>query len=179
MGAIALASLIRPATNEDSRSIGSIGPAAYQAAYAYLWDSPDALSRHLSSFGESAINEFLQEDHHLVWVALRNEQIVGFLTMDTRSLDPISHQDNGAAIPRIYLLPSATNCGFGKQLFDASCEHAQGLGRSYIWLDVMKTANEAIAAYRRWGFSEIGESNFSHPVKWGMQHMVVMRYELS
>ena len=152
MGAIALASLIRPATHEDSRSIGSIGPAAYQAACAYLWDSRDALSRHLSSSGESVINEFLQEDHHLVWVALRNEQIVGFFTMDTRSLDPINHQHNGTAIPRIYLLPSATNCGFMKRLLDACCEHARGLGLSYVWLDVMKTANEAIAAYRRWGF---------------------------
>ena len=55
MGAIALASLIRPATNEDSRSIGSIGPAAYQAAYAYLWDSPDALSGRVTRQEDFAV----------------------------------------------------------------------------------------------------------------------------
>ena len=79
---------------------------------------------------------------------------------------------------RIYLVRPARRLRLGQRLLDAAVREATATGASYVWLDVMASADEARRAYINWGFDEIGLWVFQHPVAHGMADMVVLAKSL-
>ncbi|QPG62857.1 GNAT family N-acetyltransferase [Pseudomonas sp. BIGb0427] len=169
---------IRRACVDDAEVLGVIGPAAYAAAYHYLWNDCVALAHQLDTFSTSAFLMLLRQDESRLWVAEVAGVVVGFLTMMVDSRNPITHECGGAEISRIYLLPGSQKSGLGFRLVSAAIEHAKELGLTHVWLDVMASAVNARNAYLKWGFSEIGSKNFSRQVKAEYSQMVVLRMDL-
>jgi len=169
---------VRPARQEDVGAVGIVGPAAYAAAYGYLWQDPAGLAAQLETFGAPAFAEFLARPDTAAWVASLDETIVGFLTMVLNSADPVTKEPGGAEIPRIYLLPGAQRHGFGRLLLDQAMEHARSADQTHIWLDVMDSKTGARSAYAKWGFIEIGTSVFDDRVKPELAGMVVCKITL-
>jgi ribosomal protein S18 acetylase RimI-like enzyme len=158
----------------DVSQLGVVGPAAYAAAYGYLWDNVAGLARQLATFSADSFEAFLKRPDTALWVAEADRTIVGFLSMIVGSANPVSHAPNGAEIPRIYLLPGVQGVGLGRSLLDAAIADAQERRLDHVWLDVMASADSARRAYSNWGFSELGAKRFSKPVKAGMADMVVL-----
>jgi GNAT superfamily N-acetyltransferase len=152
---------ITRATEADAADLGVIGPAAYAAAYHDDWDDAVGFFHQLKSFGEDAFIATLARPEARVWIARQDGVGIGFLTMVVGSLEPINSREGGAEIPRIYLLPGARRGGTGKKLLEAAEAQAKSEGLGYVWLDVMEHAEWAIAAYQRWGFTDIGGNTFS------------------
>jgi len=169
---------IRRATAGDAVRLGIVGPAAYADAYAYLWDDPVSFVQQLDTFGPSAFEELISRDGAYVWVAESAGDILGFLTMVAMSPDPIRRLDGGAELPRIYLVRPARRLRLGRRLLDVAISEATAIGTSYVWLDVMASADEARRAYMNWGFSELGSWVFQRPVAPGMADMVVLAKSL-
>jgi len=163
--------VIRRATSEDADRIGSVGPAAYAAAYGELWDDGAALSRWLGSYGTAAVSDFLARDDTRIWVAEIDGEIVGFLTMIIGSANPATGETEGAELPRIYFLPGAQRLGLGRRLAEAAIAEARSLGLSHVWLDHMQSAEYAGRAYRKWGFAPLGVWRFDQPVRAGCDAM--------
>ncbi len=166
--------LIRRATVKDANILGVVGPAAYAAAYAYLWDDPKAFTGHLESYGPEAMCALIAAEDVCVWLAEFDGTPAGFLTMHLESNEPIASRPQGAELRRIYLSPVATGAGVGRALLSAAEEEAKKRGVQYVWLDAMDSADKAKAAYQKWGFSEIGRSRFPKPLKPGYGDMRVM-----
>jgi ribosomal protein S18 acetylase RimI-like enzyme len=166
--------IIRRASSADVHSLGIVGPAAYAAAYGYLWDKSAALARQLATFGAEAFAKLLERADARLWIAQVDASILGFLTMVVGSANPITEEANGAEIPRIYLLPGAQRLGLGKQLLNSAIAQARDENLSHIWLDVMASAELARTAYLKWGFSEVGVRKFDKPVKAEFADMVVL-----
>lgn len=169
---------VRPAGEQDADLLGRIGPAAYHTAYAYLWDQPEALAAQLATFNAAAFATLLARPDARVWVAENKGEAAGFLSLISHSPSPVSQRAGGAEIPRIYLLPDAQGCGLGRLLLGTAIEYAAAQGMDYLWLDVMASAERAIAAYQRWGFVEVGRKQFATPVRVGLGEMVVMELGL-
>jgi GNAT superfamily N-acetyltransferase len=165
---------VRRAVPADVPDLGVVGPAAYAAAYGHLSDDGAEFARHLTTFSADAFEAFLNRPDTGVWVAEANGTIVGFLSMIVGSANPITHEPNGAEIPRIYLLPVAQGVGFGRRLLDAAITEAEGRSLNHVWLDVMGSADTARKAYLSWGFLELGAKRFSKAVKADMDNMVVL-----
>jgi len=172
------AGLIRPATAGDAEVLERIGVAAYLAAYAGLWDRPEALTAQLDTFRAEAFAELLARPQARVWIAEWQGEAVGFLSLIAGSPGPVSSRAGGAEIPRIYLLPEACGRGLGFQLLRAAVAFAGAEGLCYLWLDVMAVARPAIKAYRRWGFVETGRKTFGRPLRAGMTEMLVLELTL-
>jgi ribosomal protein S18 acetylase RimI-like enzyme len=174
-----LATTVRPATAEDVSMLGIIGPAAYAEAYSYLWDRADAYSEQLQTFGQRAFETLLARADARVWVGEAAGTIVGFLSMIIGSLDPVEHRPRGAELPRIYILSAAQHIGLGRLLIDAAVKQAGAEGLSYVWLDVMASADRARRAYAKWGFREIGTKQFSKTVAAGLSNMIVLAKDVA
>jgi ribosomal protein S18 acetylase RimI-like enzyme len=168
------ASAVRRASPADIDKLGVIAPAAYAAAYGYLWDDSTALARQLATFSAESFANLLERADTRLWVAQVDRSIVGFLTMVVGSANPITDMANGAEIPRIYLLPGAQRFGLGRQLLDSAVREAREEKLGHVWLDVMASAEDARRAYLRWGFSELGPRKFNKPVKAGFADMMVL-----
>jgi diamine N-acetyltransferase len=173
-----IAAAVRPATAEDAYMLGIIGPAAYAEAYAYLWDRPDAYSEQLQSFGQVP-SKRCSPGPMRAWVGEVAGTMVGFLSMIVGSLDPVEHRPSGAELPRIYILGSAQRMGVGRLLVDAAVKQAAAEGLSYVWLDVMASADRARRAYAKWGFHELGSKRFEKTVMAGLSDMVVLAKEIN
>jgi diamine N-acetyltransferase len=174
-----IAAAVRPATAEDAYMLGIIGPAAYAEAYAYLWDRPGAYCKQLQSFGQRAFEALLTRTDARVWVGEVAATMVGFLSMIVGSLDPVEHRPRGAELPRIYILGSAQRIGLGRLLVEAAVKQAAAEGLSYVWLDVMASADRARRAYAKWGFYELSSKRFQKTVKTGLSDMVVLAKEIN
>jgi ribosomal protein S18 acetylase RimI-like enzyme len=168
------ASVVRRASPADIDNLGVIAPAAYAAAYGYLWDDSAALARQLATFSAESFANLLERADTRLWVAQVDRSIVGFLTMVVGSANPITDTPNGAEIPRIYLLPGAQRFGLGRQLLDSAVREAREEKLGHVWLDVMASAEHARRAYLRWGFSELAHRTFNKPVKAGFADMMVL-----
>ncbi len=165
---------VRPATIEDCVALGVIAPAAYAAAYAYLWDDAAAFVDQLRSFDADVFAEQIKDRRFGVWLAEMSGAPVGFLTLKFDSFEPVANREGGAEIPRIYFLPQGAGRGLAKQLLDEAERAAREYGAKYLWLDAMASADWAQRAYEKWGFEKIGRDRFPKNVKDGEADMVVM-----
>lgn len=169
---------IRRASLSDAESLGVIGPAAYSAIYHYLWDDCVALAHQLNTFSTQSFLTLLQKADTKVWVAEAQGVIIGFLIMIMHSKNPITYENAGAEISRIYLLPGSQKMGIGFQLMSMAREYANKLNLTHMWLDVMSSAKHARKAYSKWGFIEIGTKVFPRSVKFEYSQMAVLRMSL-
>ena len=169
---------VRIATPEDAQRLGAIGPVAYAQAYGDWWRDPDALAAHARSFGAEAFAALLADPKVTIWVAEQGSEPVGFLTMHRDSANPATSRANGAELRRIYLLRDASRGGIGRRLADAAIARARRDGHDHVWLDVMAQADWAVAAYRRWGFAEIGRRMFENVLRGDLREMIVMAREI-
>ena len=92
-------------------------------------------------FGQRAFEALLTRTDARVWVGEVAGNMVGFLSMIVGSFDPVEHRPGGAELPRIYIVGSARRVGLGRLLVDAAVEQAAAEGLSYVWLDVMASAD--------------------------------------
>jgi ribosomal protein S18 acetylase RimI-like enzyme len=158
--------------------LGVVGPAAYAEAYSYLWDRPAAYAQHLASFSADSFRQLLERPTVHLFVAEVEETVVGFLTLEMDSLDPIRSRVGGAEIPRIYLLRPARGAGLGWRLLELAEREAKNHGAAYLWLDLMASAPEARRVYERFGLQQIGTCAFKKGVKPEQAKMVVMAKDL-
>lgn len=166
--------VIRRATAADAEAMGFVGPAAYSIVYAYMWDDSAAFSRQLATFSAAACRAFLARQDTRAWVAEIDGDVVGFLKMVLNSPNPVDAAANGAEVPRIYLLPGSGRLGLGRRLMDEAVAVARAEGQEHVWLAVKGSADNAHAAYLKWGFSLHGEVNTKKPVKAGYEALRIM-----
>lgn len=169
---------VRVATAADVDALGTVGPLAYAQAYGDWWVDKRALAEHARSFEAAAFAALLAEPHVGVWIAEQNGLPVGFLTMHRDSLDPVRGRTNGVELRRIYLLQAAMRGGLGRLLAETALREAGNEGYDHAWLDVMAQADWAVAAYRRWGFAEIGRQMFENTLRGDLREMIVMARDL-
>jgi len=165
---------VRRASPNDAPALGVVGPAAYAEAYASFWDQPSAYLRQLATFGEAAFRACLEGDAARVWVAEAQGDILGFLIMNPQTPDPVTNRPGGAELARVYVLGPARRLGVGRRLLCAAIEEAAAAGCAYVWLHVLAAADWARRAYVRWGFSELGATEFTGGVADGFAGMIVM-----
>ncbi len=155
--------------------LGTIGPAIYAESYGHMWDEANEYAEHLGTFGTAAVAAFIARPDASSWIAEHGTTVVGFLSLVMGSPDPVEGRTDGAEVPRIYILAPARGTGLGAQLLAEAAGYALGQGASHLWLDVMKAAPWAWRTYRKWGFTEIGETVFPKRMKAAFRPMVVMR----
>jgi GNAT superfamily N-acetyltransferase len=166
---------IRQAGVSDARALGAIGPAIYAESYGHMWDDAAAYAAHLETFRAASVAAFMGRPGARIWLVERGGTPAGFLSLVMGSPDPIEGRMDGAEVPRLYLLGPARGLGIGARLLDAADEYAAAHGATHLWLDAMKAAPWAWQAYRKWGFAEIGETEFPGTMKPEFSAMVVMR----
>ncbi len=169
---------VRVATAADVDALGTIGPLAYAQAYGAWWVDKAALALHARSFDAAAFTILLADPRISVWIAERGDDPVGFLTMHRDSPDPVTARANGVELRRIYLLQDAMRGGLGRLLAEAAIDQARAEGYDHVWLDVMAQADWAVAAYRRWGFAEIGQKMFENTLRGDLRQMIVMARDI-
>lgn len=129
--------IIRRAEAEDATALADCIDAAYAVYASRIVDLP-------------AVSEGIEAEiaDNLVWVAVRNDQIVGGIVL-------ILERDHGV-LANIAVGPDARGSGLGRALIGCVEAEAQGLGLAKLRLKTHVAMPENVRLYEHLGWQETG-----------------------
>jgi diamine N-acetyltransferase len=118
----------------------------------------------------------LSNENTEFYFAQLNDQVIGYLKLNTNDAQTDLQDEQALEVERIYLLIEYASKGVGQLLMEKAYQVAQLRKAEYIWLGVWEHNTKAIQFYKRNGFSEFG----SHMFKLGNddQRDILMKRQL-
>lgn len=152
--------MIRAASQADAPVLAWFGATTFMATYA--GSVPDeALSDYVSrAFTADRMATEITDDTMRVFIAETGRAVIGYALLRSSAAPGFVPGDDPLELGRIYISPSAQRSGVGSRLLASGLEHARARGHDWIWLTVWENNPNAIAAYQRWGFEEVGNVTF-------------------
>ncbi|KGR76284.1 GNAT family N-acetyltransferase [Ureibacillus sinduriensis] len=89
-----------------------------------------------------------------------NDEIAGYLKVNTYDAQSEKMGDHSLEIERIYIKSKYQKHGLGKYLLNQAIEMAVALRKREIWLGVWEKNENAIAFYKKMGFVQTGAHSF-------------------
>lgn len=159
-GAKVDAMLIRPARSEDAQNLAALAIQVWLHTYA-TEGLRDALSGYvLAEFTPEAFRTRMEDPRRLLLVTEHNDHLVAYAELDFEApredVPGISTE-----LATLYVQEHFAGQGLGKRLLEACAEEARRrTGSPAYWLSVYHGNANAIAFYRKQGFTERGAFDF-------------------
>lgn len=152
--------IIRAASVADAPVLAWFGATTFMATYAGA--VPDrALSDYVSEyFTSNRMAAEITGDSTRVFIAESGRAVIGYAVLRLSTAPGFVPGDEPLELGRIYVSPTAQRRGVGSRLMASSLDHARATGHDWLWLTVWEKNPKAIAAYERWGFTEVGAVRF-------------------
>lgn len=112
------------------------------------------------AFTSEKISAELNNPHSRFYLLFVDEQLAGYLKVNTYSAQSENMGDEALEVERIYLKKSFQKLGLGKVLMDKAIDIAVEESKTIIWLGVWEKNENAIAFYSKAGFEKSGKKIF-------------------
>ena len=89
-----------------------------------------------------------------------NEELAGYLKVNTNGAQSEKMGDESLEIQRIYIKNKFQKYGLGKYLFNKAMEMEMDSNKQKIWIGVWGKNKNAIAFYKKMGFVQTGTHSF-------------------
>lgn len=152
---------IRPCTLTDLPTLQTISRETFTATFGAQNDPAD-----LATYLETAYNstqlttELTDPNSHFYFVQL-DDQIVGYLKLNTGAAQTEAMGDSALEVERIYVRASYQHRGLGKHLLQLAEQLAQDAHKTTLWLGVWEHNVNAQGFYHRFGFQQFSEHAFN------------------
>lgn len=151
---------IRDAGIDDVDTLSAIGHASFRKAYED-WSHPDDLVAHLDAFfSVEAIRKEMQLPGHHYLIALNQDTAAGFVKIRESARPDEVPATRALELHQVYVIPVQQRYGIGGLLIEAAADYARDKAADGIWLSVWEKAQWAVNCYRKYGFEEVGETDF-------------------
>lgn len=152
--------LIRAASVADAPVLAWFGATTFMATYAGAVPD-DTLSAYVrEAFTSNRMTAEITDHSTRVLVAETGRAVIGYTVLRSSVAPGFVPGEDPVELGRIYVAPTAQRSGVGSRLLVSSLEHARATGHDWIWLTVWENNPNAIAAYLRWGFAQVGAVRF-------------------
>lgn len=129
-------------------------------AFAYL-NTPDDMAIYAAkSFTVEKLTEELSNPDSHFYFALLNNQIAGYIKLNTNTAQTEFQDPKALEIERIYVDAKFQNQQIGKQLLQFAIDKAIENNCQHIWLGVWDANDKAIRFYERHGFHVFSSHEF-------------------
>lgn len=151
---------IKKCTLEDSRTLQEVSYETFDETFKDQ-NSPENIKAYLDrAFNIKQLkNELTNDSSHFYFVYFNNE-VAGYLKVNTNDAQSEKMDDDSLEIERIYIKNKFQKNGLGKVLLDKAIEIAMDHNKKTIWLGVWEKNENAIAFYKKLGFEQIGVHSF-------------------
>ena len=154
--------LVRRATSRDATTIAFLGRTTFDETFGHLFRDPnDLLDYYARTFSDDKIEQSLQKDRNLYWLAFVDDLPVGYAKLKLNSPTQFLDQTSVCQLQKIYVLKEYLSLRIGLKLQQELIDEARSSGSIYIWLSVLKENERAIQFYLKNGFEKIGDHDFS------------------
>jgi len=135
--------------------ISRIGKAAFREAFGHLFNSMEELQQYLDhTYATGKLVTSLGKENNIYFLALLNEQPVGFAKLKKHSLHQQIESFAQTELQKIYVLFAHHGTGAGNALLQECIRLARELHADQLWLDTHISNTRAIRFYERHGFKK-------------------------
>lgn len=156
MGTVA----IHKANREDLKYLQSVSRTTFKESFGEQ-NTPEDMEKYLcEKFSEEQLLLELDNPNSAFYLATLDEDVVGYLKLNTGQAQTELKDDSGLEIERIYVLNKFIGKGIGKQLFKLTLDIARQKKSHFIWLGVWEKNERALTFYHKNGFVEFDKHIF-------------------
>jgi ribosomal protein S18 acetylase RimI-like enzyme len=145
--------VVRPGKRDDAAAAARLWVRSaeehtlYDTVYATAPDAEKVMRRFLADLSSSS--------HSCLFVAEKEEEVIGFLSGELREGSPAFKPKTWAAVEDIYVVHGQRSAGIGRALFDECRKWAQEKGADGVSLQVAADNTRARKFYEELGFREV------------------------
>lgn len=159
---------VRKCTLEDLDLLREISIETFNETFKDQND-PENMKAYLSrAFNNDQLEREMSNRASEFYFVYSNEEIAGYLKVNTDDAQSESMGDDSLEIERIYIRKEHHQQGLGKYLVVKATEIAKERNKAKIWLGVWEKNDNAIRFYKKMGFVQTG----SHPFYMGNEEQV-------
>ncbi|OIK10446.1 GNAT family N-acetyltransferase [Bacillus sp. MUM 116] len=151
---------IKKCTLEDLRKLQEISYETFDETFKDQ-NSPENMNAYLErSFNLKQLEKELNNISSEFFFVYFNNEIAGYLKINTNDAQSEEMGDESLEIERIYIRSKFQKHGLGKYLLNKALEIAMERIKKKIWLGVWEKNENAIAFYKKMGFVQTGAHSF-------------------
>jgi ribosomal protein S18 acetylase RimI-like enzyme len=152
--------MIKKCTLEDLQELQNISVETFTETFKEQ-NSPEHLNAYLEkAYNLNQLEKELANHSSQFFFVLFNEEIAGYLKVNTDEAQSEAMDNESLEIERIYVKKEFQKHGLGKQLMNKAVEIAEEQKKKRIWLGVWEENENAIAFYQKKGFVQTGSHSF-------------------
>jgi ribosomal protein S18 acetylase RimI-like enzyme len=151
---------IRPCDLSDLEALRNIAWQTYDDTFRHL-NKPANMDAYLATaFDRERLQSELGNPHSTFFFLVTEGAVAGYLKLNEADAQTDLRDPGALEIERVYVRRDFQGLGLGKALIEKSLEVARERGRHFVWLGVWEKNGNAIAFYKKMGFSRIGTHAF-------------------
>jgi len=151
---------IKKCTLEDSRELQEISYETFDETFKDQ-NSAENMNAYLErAFNLKQLEKELSNISSQFFFVYFNDQVAGYLKVNTNDAQTEEMGDESLEIERIYIKNKFQKHGLGKYLLNKAMEIAIERNKKKIWLGVWEKNENAIAFYKKMGFVQTGAHSF-------------------
>lgn len=164
--------VIRRAELSDAQALAELAERTFRDTFEAT-NTPDDMNLHCASYYSEAIQgQEISDPKMATLVCDHEDQLVGFAQLRWGHTPDCIKAERPAEIQRLYVREAWHGKGIAQDLMSESIVLAEAAGADQVWLGVWEHNPRALAFYRKWGFSEVGDHIF--PVGSDPQRDIIM-----
>jgi diamine N-acetyltransferase len=170
-------SKITPVTLNDVNLLRQISRQTFYETFAEGNSEADMQHYLNKSFSIEQLTTELTNENSSFYFATFNNQVIGYLKVNSGSAQTELQDDQALEIERFYVTKEFHGKNIGQLLYNQVIQIANQKKTSYVWLGVWEKNTRAIRFYKKNGFMEFG----THIFKLGndAQTDILMKLDLS
>lgn len=124
-------------------------------------NTPENMKAYLErAFNSKQLEKELANSSSAFYFICFNEEIAGYLKVNSNDAQSEKMGDESLEIERIYIRKKYQRKGLGKYLLNKAVEIAEEQNKKNIWLGVWEKNENAIGFYKKIGFVQTGAHSF-------------------
>lgn len=147
-------------TVNDLKTLQEISFETFNDTFAKQ-NSPENINAYLdNAYTDEKLTTELQTPHSTFFFLYKDDELAGYLKVNTDEAQTEAIAVNALEIERIYIRSTHKRQGLGRYLIDQACNLAVKKGKETIWLGVWEHNKPARAFYQTMGFVRQGQHSF-------------------
>ena len=151
---------IRKINTSDLENLQKISRQTFFETFSEVNSEADMQKYLTENLSAEKLKTELENSDSEFYFAEENEDVVGYLKLNSGSAQTEKQDLNAVEIERIYVLKEFLGQKVGQFLFEKAMEIAQEKSADYIWLGVWEENHRALRFYEKNGFEIFGKHNF-------------------
>lgn len=151
---------IRPLEATDLRSLQKLSVETFVDTFIDSNTADDLASCIDSLYNTEKLARELAAKHSYFYFVEVEDQIAGYIKLNTRYEQTEGQRDDSLEIERLYILPRYKGLHLGSKLMKFALDLAKEKGKKRVWLGVWEHNEPAKAFYSRWGFTRFSQHTF-------------------